>query len=110
MSGQELYLELQTKVTLLNRALRELGDRGRAAADAEREYRVALAQKLLSEREKGLPATLLPDICRGDREIARLKFQRDVADTVYKAALEACNVYKLQIRVLENQIDREYRG
>lgn len=108
--GMDLYLELQAKAAMLDRALSQMKSRGRAAAQAEQDYRVALAQKLLLEREKGVPATILSDVCRGDRQIARLKFERDVAEVTYKSAMEACNVYKLQIKVLENQIDREYRG
>ena len=96
MSGVELMQELSAKVSLLDSALQQLGNRGRAYAKAE--------------QDKGTPVTIISDICRGNAEIAGLKFNRDVAETSYKAALEACNVYKLQIKVLENQIDREYRG
>lgn len=110
MSGQDLMLELQNKVALIDAALRQLGARGRDFARAEQDYRVALAQKIAVEREKGTPVTIMSDVCRGDREIARMKFDRDVAEITYKAAMEACNVYKLQLRILENQIDREYRG
>ena len=52
----------------------------------------------------------MSDICRGDPQIAKLKFDRDVAEVTYKSAMEACNIYKIQVKVLENQIDREYRG
>lgn len=67
-----------------------------------------LPKKMLLERDKGTPVSILSDICRGSREIAAKKMQRDIAEAVYKASMEACNVYKLQIRVLENQIDREW--
>ena len=110
MSGQDLYIELQGRVSMLDKALQQLGNRGRAWADAEQKYRVALSQRIAAEREKGTPVTIISDVCRGVPEIARLKFERDVADVVYKSAMEACNVYKIQVRVLENQIDREYRG
>ena len=52
--------------------------------------------------------TIISDICRGTPEIAKLKFERDVAEVNYKAAMEAINVYKLQIKIYENQIDREW--
>ena len=109
-SGQDLMVELQTKVRLLDAALQQLGNRGRADAQAEHHYRVALAQKMLQEREKGTPVTIISDVCRGSKEIARLRFERDVSKVTYEAAKEAINVYKLQIRILENQIDREYKG
>ena len=110
MSGQDLYIELSAKVNMLDKALQQLGVRGRAYAKAEQDYRIALAQKMLTERESGTPVTIISDICRGDRQIAGLKFERDVAEVSYKAGLEACNVYKLQIRTLEGQIEREYKG
>lgn len=110
MSGQDLMLELQSRISMLDDALRMLGQRGRSSADAEQKYRVALAQRILLERDKGTPVTIINDVCRGDRGIAKLRFERDVAKTAYESAKEACNVYKLQIRILENQIDREYRG
>lgn len=110
MSGQDLVLEMQGKVQMLDKALQQLGNRGRAYAQAEMDYRIALAQKIIVERDKGVPVTIISDICRGDRSIAKLKFERDVAETVYKSAMEAINTYKLQIKILENQIDREWKN
>lgn len=110
MSGQDLYMNLQSKVALLDESLKQIKQRGRNYAKAEQDYRVALSKKILTERDNGVPVTVINDICRGSAEVAQLKFERDVAESVYKAALEAINVYKLQIRLLEGQIDREYRG
>ena len=110
MSGQDLMQELQEKVQLIDSALQQLGKRGRSYAQAEMDYRQALNQKILMERDKGTPVTIISDVCRGDRAVAKYKFERDVAEVVYKSAMEALNVYKLQLRILENQIEREYRG
>lgn len=107
-SGQDLFTELQDKQRLLEMALGELGRRGRVKAQTEHDYRVALSQEMLKKRDAGYPATILGDLCRGERDIAKLKFERDVAETMYTAALEAINAYKLNIRVLSDQIDREW--
>lgn len=108
MSGYDLMLTLQGKVELLDKAVCALGNRGRTYAQAEHDYKVALAEKMLVERDNGLPVTIIRDICMGDRAIAKKRFERDVSEAAYKAALEAINSYKLQIRVLENQIQREW--
>ena len=110
MSGQDLIIEMQNKVAMLDKALQQLGNRGRTFAQAEMDYRIALAQKIITGRDKGVPVTIISDICRGDKAIAKFKFERDVAETVYKSALEAINTYKLQIKILENQIDREWKN
>lgn len=108
MSGQDLFLEMQEKATMLDKALWQLGKRGEAYAKAEYAYRVGLSEQILIERDKGTPVTIISDICRGNAKIAKLKMERDIAEAVYKAAMEACNVYKLQVKILENQIDREW--
>lgn len=108
MNGQDLFLDMQAKTALLDKALGELGRRGRIYAEYERDYRIALRQEILLERDKGTPVTIISDICRGKSEIALKRFQRDLAESVYKAAFEAVNVYKLEINILREQIDREW--
>lgn len=93
---------------MLETALKECKSRGRAAADAEQTYRVKLAEKILLLREGGLPATLIPDVARGDKDVARLKFERDCAQVVYDNAKEAVMCFKKQIDVLREQIAREW--
>lgn len=107
---QDLLNEIVAQSRKLDVALSELGKRGRSYAEAERKYRVGLKQKILIERDKGTPVTIISDICRGSEEIASLRFDRDVSEIMYKSALEAINVYKLQLRLLENQADREWHS
>lgn len=106
--GADLILELNQKNKLLESAIRELRTRGSSYAQAEHDYRVAMAKKILVERDKGTPVTIISDVCRGDPSIAKLRFERDVAEVVYKSAMEAINGYKLQIRILDSQIEREW--
>lgn len=102
--------EVWRRSEMLETALKECKSRGRVAADAEQTYRVKLAEKILLLRENGLPATLISDVARGDKDVARLKFERDCAQVVYDNAKEAVNAYKKQIDVLREQIDREWRN
>ena len=104
----DLINEIGQKSRLLDAAIRELGVRGRAYAQAERDYRVAMSRKILEERDKGTPVTIISDICRGTPEIAKLRFERDRAEVVYKSTMEAINGYKLQIRILDAQVGREW--
>lgn len=100
--------EVWRRSEMLEVALKECKTRGRAAAEAEQTYRVALAEKILLLRENGLPATLIGDVARGDKDVAQLKFERDCSQVVYENAQEAVNVYKKQIDVLREQIEREW--
>ncbi len=104
----DLISDIQEKTALLDSAIPQLGKRGRGYAQADHNYRVALSKKILEERDKGTPVTIISDVCRGDPEIAKLRFERDVAEVVYKSAMEAINVYKLQLKILDAQLDREW--
>lgn len=108
MDGLQLYGELDHKMRLLDVAVKELRARGTAFAQAEHDYRVAKAKAILDEREKGTPATLTADIVKGRSDIAKLCFERDCAEVVYKSAQEAINSLKLQLRLIEAQVSREW--
>lgn len=104
----DLFEDLRIKQALMEQALGELGKRGRANANAEKEYRIALAKQILIERDKKVPVTIIGDICRGTEDVATLKFMRDNAEVLYHSAKEALNVYKISIRILSEQLDREW--
>lgn len=104
----DLVNAIGEKISLLDSAITQLGKRGKTYAQAEMDYKIALAKKILEERDKGTPVTIISDVCRGNPEIARLRFERDCAEVVYKSAMEAINSYKLQIRMMDSQLSREW--
>lgn len=104
----DLWSEIESRMKLLDVALREMSARGQAWAKAESDYRSALAAEELRLKSEGMPATLIKDVSLGSKQVAMLRLDRDCKEALYKAADEAINVYKLQLRVLENQFAREY--
>lgn len=104
----ELWDEIRQAQNLLDMAVQSLKRRGQAKAQTERDYRVALSKKLTTLRADGNPVTCLSDIARGDEEIAKLRFERDIAQSMYDSAMESINVQKLKIRILEGQLSREW--
>lgn len=106
----DLVNEIWEKGRLLETALLEAKKRGLDFADKERKYKIALARKMLEERAKGTPVSIISDICRGDEEIASVRYDRDCAEVVYDNAREAINTYKMQIRMLNDQLSREWEG
>lgn len=104
----ELYDELQKRVRQLDFAIKELRKNGIAYAEAERDYKVKLREEILKLRNEGMAVGIIDKTCFGIPSVAELRFKRDVAKTVYEANMEAINSTKLQLRLLENQINREY--
>lgn len=107
---QDLFTEVQERFDNLDFALKEIGSRGRKYAEAEAAYRQALATKILELRADGMPVTITPDVARGTREVALLKLERDCAEALFKAAQEAIHVNKLRIRIIEAQMEREWKS
>lgn len=102
LNMQHLNNSLQTSIKMLRK-------NGEEYAKAEKDYKIALNKKALELRAKeDMPVTLINQVIYGYEEIAQKRFIRDVAEATYKANLEAINSYKLQIRILDNQIGREW--
>ena len=105
----DLYNDLQQKIKELNISIKKLRETGTEYAEAERDYKITLRQEALKLRaEKGMPVTLIQQVVYGVPEVAEKRFVRDVKEAVYKANIEAINVFKLQIRIIESQLQREY--
>ena len=108
MTGQDLVNELSYKTNKLDNAINQLAKSGRDYASAYTNYRVALAQELLKLKNDGYAITLAGDIARGRKEIASLKFKEIETEALYKANLERINALKLEIKLISNQIDKEW--
>jgi len=107
---QDLMIEMRELRSTLSIAINELKKRGRDKAKAEQEYRVALAKEILIQRDAGMPVTIISDICRGKAEIAKLKFERDFAETLYETCLQKIYQCKIEMGIIEEQMKAERRG
>ena len=94
---------INKKCSELDVAVKSLRKTGQDYAEAYTNYRMELAKE-------GYAITLAGDIARGKREIAMLKFKEISTEAIYKANLESINAIKLQIKLLDAQINREWGG
>ena len=105
----DLYEEITKLINQLDISVRQLRKSGTDLAEAEKKYKVCLRQEALKLRsEKNMPVTLINQIIYGVPEVAELRFDRDVKEAVYMANQEAINSTKLKLRILENQLNREW--
>lgn len=104
----DLITELQAKTRQLDMSVRQLRKSGTEYAQAERDYKVLLRTECLKLRDEGTAIGLIDKVCYGIPSVAEARFRRDVAEAVYKANQEAINSIKLQMRLMEGQINREW--
>lgn len=105
---QQVYEDLARDRDLMQRASRELKDRGIALARAEAEYQTAKNKRALEMKAEGYAATMISLILKGDDEVSVKLFERDCAQVLYDSAKEALQCYKLDARLLESQLEREW--
>ena len=108
MMEYELIQELQAKTRQLEASIKLLRQNGTAYAQAERDYKILLRQECLKLRDSGMAVGMIDKVCYGIPSVAEARFKRDVAESVYKANQEAINSIKLQLRLIEGQIQRDW--
>lgn len=107
----DLYNEMQQKIKDLNVSIKKLRETGTEYAEAERDYKITLRQEALKLRaDDKMPVTLIQQVVYGVQTVADKRFKRDVKEAIYKANQEAINTLKLQIRVIESQLSREWNN
>ena len=104
----ELYEQIQQKLKELEYSVKQLRHTGTAFAQAERDYKVLLRQEVLKLRDAGTAVGVIDKIAYGIPAVAEARFKRDVAEAVYEANKEHLNVTKLTLRILEEQLEREW--
>lgn len=106
----DLYNELMQKTKQLELSIKSLRNSGTEYAETEKKYKILLRQECLKLRDEGMAIGMIDKTCYGIPSVAEARFKRDVAQAVYKANLESINSLKLQMRLIENQIGREYES
>ena len=104
----DLYNELQSKTKQLEVSIKQLRKSGTDYATAEREYKILLRTECLKLRDEGMAIGMINMTAYGIPSVAEARFKRDIAETIYKANLEAINSIKLQMRLIEGQLNREW--
>lgn len=109
MDGLDLMNEINNLSVKLTHSGEQMKKYGIELAEAERDYKICLREEALKLRTtKDMPVTLINQVVYGIPEVAKLRFKRDVAQTMYDTSKESINTLKLKIRVLDAQISREW--
>lgn len=104
----DLYEDILKLMAELTSSIKVLKSNGQELAEAERDYKITLRTEALKLRADNTPVTLINQIIYGVPAVADLRLKRDIAQAKYEANKEHINVTKLKLRVLENQLAREW--
>ncbi len=106
MDGLKAINELNELNKELNKAIERMESCGVDYATEDAMYRSQLRQAILRMRDEGLPVTIIKELAFG--EVSQQRQKMNIAEALYKTAQEKIQSVKLQMRLLDNQINREY--
>jgi hypothetical protein len=92
----------------LTQSIKLLRQTGNEYAKAEVKYQTIKAQTVLKMKDAGASMTEINLSIKGQPEVSEKLFARDVAKVMYESNQEHINTVKLQLRLLDNQIAREW--
>ena len=104
----DIYNKIQELNDELFKQIKISNENGVKYATAFRNYRILLAQELLRLKADGMPVTIAYDIARGNENVANAKFEELSTEAIYNASKEQINALKLNIKILQNQYDKEW--
>lgn len=110
METYDLINEMNDLCNKLTVSGKQMAKYGREFAEAERDYKICLREHALKLRSSGEAIGMIDKTVYGIPEVAEFRFKRDVAETMYKVSQESINTLKLKIRVLNEQISREWQA
>lgn len=106
----DLITELDKKSKALDTSVKQLRKSAYDYAKARHDYRVAIATETLKMRDAGMKVTVISDVVRGMPSIAKLGMDEIVTKAIYEANIESIQAIKLQIRLLDAQLEREFHS
>lgn len=107
MDGMELYQELDGKLRQLDVCIRQLRQTGGEYAEAERDYQIEKSRAALDLKTQKMPVGLITLVIKGMPSVAKLLYERISKEVIYKANQEAIMSLKLQIRIINDKINRD---
>lgn len=104
----ELWEEIAETERQLDQALATFRENGLNYCEMERLYQMEKSKTIFKLTSEGVPTTLIPHVIKGMDGVADYYYERNKADVVYRANMEAINVKKKELDVLKAQYEREY--
>ncbi len=108
VGNPELIQQMFELSNRCNDLIREMAKQGDMLAQAEYRYRMQKTKTAYRLKDEGMPTTMIQQVLKGVPEVALLMRERDIAKARYDATKETINILKLQMRMNDNQISREW--
>lgn len=103
-----MWVRIEECMRMLDLAVKQSKERGRRMVEREIDYYTAKAEESYRMLEAGYANTYIQTVIKGQPKVAAAMGEYHAAEVEYKNANEAIQAYKLKLRVMEAELEREY--
>lgn len=103
-----LWNSIQDDLQALDEAQADFRASGKKLAQAEVNYQIAKAKRVLELKDEGKTATIIQLMIKGDDDVAPTLLERECAQVDYETSKELVNVLKKRIDTNREQLAREW--
>ncbi|HEY5585683.1 MAG TPA: hypothetical protein VIK78_14505 [Ruminiclostridium sp.] len=108
---QDLQIEMSQTRKTLNECLLFYKNNGIKKAESEMKYNIARRIEFLRLHvEDKVAWTACNDLAKGEPNVAKLRFERDLRKSDYECCLEKILQLKVELRIIENEMMAERKG
>lgn len=108
IGNPELIRNQEVLSSRCDELIRDMAREGDLFAQAEYNYYLQKTKTAYRLQDEGMSVTMIQTVLKGEPEVAILMRERDIAKARYDATKEAINIVKLQMRMTDAQIGREW--
>jgi hypothetical protein len=107
--GQSVVITMDNINASLVDSVKHMKELGRGKAEAERDYKRALREAIITMRlNDNVAWTACSDLALGMENVSELRYRRDVYESDYECAKEKIYILKLRLRTLMDQQKLDY--
>ena len=104
MTPAQIMQKLDSCVLALEHGNIELKTLGIKKAKTKADYAIALRKEILKLRIEKYPATLILEISKGKEDVAKLRLDKDIAESAYYTAISAMENLRIEIEILRSKL------
>lgn len=104
MNPQQIINKMNQCLMAMQKGNIEYKSLGLKKASAEEKYRVALQKEMARLKLEGYRVTIIPDMARGNEEVAHLRLERDIADVNYTVCRDSLRYNEKELDILRSQL------
>ena len=113
MTPQEIMDSMRKATMTLSTKNDEMKEYSAKYAEAERNYNVAVAKRMLEYRDESMPVTIIEKLVKGDPHVAKLRLDMLIAEAIRDACIQRARDLRSEIDVWRSILTwerEEYRN